>query len=45
MTITISELEAEGWFLSEEGINLVNSENPEIKNIKDFIAAAKVVRS
>ncbi|CAO3611932.1 unnamed protein product [Mucor hiemalis] len=41
MTITIAELEAEGWFLSEEGINLVTLENPEIRNINDFIAAAK----
>lgn len=43
MTITIAELEAEGWFLSEEGINLVTLENPEIRNINDFIAAAKDV--
>jgi hypothetical protein len=40
---TISELEAQGWFISQEGIDLLISENPQLKDVNDFITAAKDV--
>lgn len=41
---SITEFEAQGWFLSQEGIDLLSSENPEAENLQDYVAAAKDVR-
>ncbi|KAI8053662.1 uncharacterized protein B0P05DRAFT_479561 [Gilbertella persicaria] len=37
----VADFEAKGWFLSQEGIDLIASEHPEAKSLQDFITAAK----
>ncbi|KAI9473793.1 MAG: hypothetical protein EXX96DRAFT_318080 [Benjaminiella poitrasii] len=42
MLPTIKDFEAKGWFLSQEGIDLIANENEsEITTLDDFIAIAK----
>jgi hypothetical protein len=43
MTPTIASFEEKGWFLSQEGIDLIASENPEANTLDDFINCAKDV--
>ncbi|OBZ86937.1 hypothetical protein A0J61_05012 [Choanephora cucurbitarum] len=38
---SIESFEAKGWFLSQEGVELIASENPEAKSLDDFINIAK----
>ncbi|KAI8364336.1 hypothetical protein EDC96DRAFT_444331 [Choanephora cucurbitarum] len=38
---SIESFEAKGWFLSQEGVELIASENPEAKSLDDFITIAK----
>lgn len=42
---SIDDFEAKGWFLSQEGIDLLSTENPEAKTLEDYITAAKDVRT
>lgn len=39
----MSEFEEKGWFLSEEGIDLLKSEHPEAKTVEEYIHYAKDV--
>ena len=38
----LSELENRGWFLSQEGIDILSLENP--KTVEEYITLAKDVR-
>lgn len=40
MTPTISEFEARGWFLSQEGIDLIAAENEGVSTLEDYISCA-----
>lgn len=44
MTPSIAEFEAKGWFLSQEGIDLIAAENDGVSTLDDYIACAKDVR-
>ncbi|KAF1804025.1 hypothetical protein FB192DRAFT_1278466 [Mucor lusitanicus] len=41
MTPSIAEFEAKGWFLSQEGIDLIAAENDGVSTLEDYIACAK----
>lgn len=43
MTPSIAEFEAKGWFLSQEGIDLIAAENDGVSTLEDYIACAKDV--
>lgn len=43
MTPSIAEFEAKGWFLSQEGIDLIAAENDGVSTLDDYIACAKDV--
>lgn len=40
---SISEFEDKGWFLSQEGIDLIASENEGVSTLEDYITCAKNV--
>jgi hypothetical protein len=44
MSPSINEFETKGWFLSQEGIDLIASENDTVSTLDDYIACAKDVR-
>jgi hypothetical protein len=43
MVPTIASFEEKGWYLSQEGIDLIASEHPEANSLDDFINCAKDV--
>ncbi|KAI8991681.1 hypothetical protein BDF20DRAFT_810913 [Mycotypha africana] len=41
MSLNIPDFEAKGWFISQEGINLIAETHPEAKSLDDYIQCAK----